>query len=192
MKSTKTSFLKSVLQRMYHIYAVRENVSLGKRVHIGLGSFIWAPNKIVVGHDVYIGKNCTIQVDGSIGNYVLLANQVGLIGRWDHDYHAVGSAILYAPWIGDESYLGEGRNKGIIVGDDVWIGYGAIVLSGVEIGRGAIVAAGAIVTKNVKPYSIVAGVPATTMGQRFVWSEIQQHEEKIYGRVVTEINMLKS
>jgi acetyltransferase-like isoleucine patch superfamily enzyme len=189
MASVKASLVTFIWQRIYRLYAVRQNVSLGKRVHIGIGSFLWAPKKLDVGNDVYIGKNCTIQVDGSIGNYVLLGNQVGLVGRWDHDYQAVGSPIRYAPWIGDEDYSGKGKERYIIIGDDVWIGYGAIVLSGVEIGRGAIVAAGAIVTKNVEPYSIVAGVPAKTMGQRFVWSEIQQHEEKIYGRVITEINM---
>jgi acetyltransferase-like isoleucine patch superfamily enzyme len=192
MKSVKTSLLKSVLQRIYHFYAVRENVTLGKRVHIGLGSFIWAPNKMDVGSDVYIGKNCTIQVDGRIGNYALLANQVGLIGRWDHDYRAVGRPIRYAPWIGDEDYLGEGKEKGIIIGDDVWVGFGAIVLSGVEVGRGAIVAAGTIVTKDVAPYSIVAGIPAKKVGQRFSWEEIQQHEEQIYGRSITEIPIIET
>jgi acetyltransferase-like isoleucine patch superfamily enzyme len=192
MKSAKTSLLKSIFQRIYRIYAVRENVTLGKRVHIGLGSFIWAPNKLEVGSDVYIGKNCTIQVDGCIGNYVLLANQVGLIGRWDHDYRAVGRPIRYAPWIGDKDYSGEGKEKGIIIGDDVWIGFGAIVLSGVEIGRGAIVAAGTIVTKNVAPYSIVAGIPAKKVGQRFSWKEIQQHEEPIYGQTITEIPMMET
>ncbi|MCV9963316.1 CatB-related O-acetyltransferase [Pararhizobium sp. BT-229] len=53
------------------------------------------------------------------------------------------------------------------IGNDVWIGANAIVLADVEIGDGAIVAAGSVVTKNVAPYTIVAGVPAKVIRQRF-------------------------
>lgn len=62
----------------------------------------------------------------------------------------------------------DAQSKGDIqVDDDVWIGCGAMVLSGVHIHQGAVVAAGAIVTKDVPPYAIVAGVPAKVMGYRF-------------------------
>ena len=59
------------------------------------------------------------------------------------------------------------ENKPIVIEDDVWIGARVTVLGGVTIGRGAIVAAGAVVTKNVAPYSIVAGVPAKPLKMRF-------------------------
>ena len=52
------------------------------------------------------------------------------------------------------------------IGNDVWIGAGAIVLKGVTIGDGAVIAAGAVVTKNVPAGAIVAGVPASTVGAR--------------------------
>lgn len=59
-------------------------------------------------------------------------------------------------------------NKGnIIIGNDVWIGYDAIILSGVTIGDGAIIGARAVVTKDVPPYTIVGGVPAKTIRKRF-------------------------
>ena len=62
----------------------------------------------------------------------------------------------------------DAQSKGDIqVDDDAWIGCGAMVLSGVHIHQGAVVAAGAIVTKDVPPYAIVAGVPAKVMGYRF-------------------------
>lgn len=59
-------------------------------------------------------------------------------------------------------------NKGdIVIGNDIWIGYEAIVLSGVTIGDGAIIGARAVVTKDVPPYTIVGGIPAKQIRKRF-------------------------
>lgn len=59
-------------------------------------------------------------------------------------------------------------NKGnIVIGNDVWIGYEAVILSGVTIGDGAIIGAHAVVTKDVPPYTIVGGIPAQTIRKRF-------------------------
>jgi phosphonate metabolism protein (transferase hexapeptide repeat family) len=55
----------------------------------------------------------------------------------------------------------------VVIGHDVWIGHGAIILPGITIGHGAVVAAGAVVTKNVAPYAVVAGVPARFLKWRF-------------------------
>ncbi|HZC54821.1 MAG TPA: chloramphenicol acetyltransferase [Xanthobacteraceae bacterium] len=59
------------------------------------------------------------------------------------------------------------RAHRVVVGNDVWIGHGAVVLSGRTVGDGAVIAAGSIVTKNVAPYAIVAGNPARPIRQRF-------------------------
>lgn len=59
------------------------------------------------------------------------------------------------------------QSKRVTIGHDVWIGHGAIVLPGISIGHGAVVAAGAVVTKDVEPYAIVAGVPARRIKWRF-------------------------
>lgn len=59
------------------------------------------------------------------------------------------------------------RDQPVSIGHDVWIGHGAIVLPGRRIGDGAVVAAGAVVTKDVAPYTIVAGVPAKPVRERF-------------------------
>jgi phosphonate metabolism protein (transferase hexapeptide repeat family) len=67
----------------------------------------------------------------------------------------------------EEKFFEWRRSRPVIIGHDVWIGHGAIVLAGRSIGTGAVIAAGAIVTKDVPPYAIVAGVPAKVVKQRF-------------------------
>lgn len=176
------NLLRSLFQRVVRLYAVRgANVTLGQRVHIGPFSHLWAPNRLSVGDDVYIGKFCTIEVDGRIGNQVLIANNVGLVGRHDHDFTAVGVPVRSAPWVGDPSFKGPRGIEEVVVEDDVWLGYGAIVLSGVTIGHGAIVSAGSVVTRDVPPYAIVAGVPARQVGTRFNDGDRARHEAALHG-----------
>ena len=68
-------------------------------------------------------------------------------------------------------------NKGdIVIGNDVWIGYEAVILSGVRIGDGAVVGARAVVTKDVAPYTVVGGVPAKPIKKRFCQSNIAKLE----------------
>ncbi len=167
---------KRIIQKLYNIYAIRKNVNVGRRVHIGIWSRLWAPKCLKICDDVYIGKFCTIECDGIIGNDVMIANNVGLIGRYDHDFKHIGLPIRKTPWIGDKDYQGPGKNLQIIIENDVWIGFGAVLISGIIIGRGAIVGAGAIVTKDIEPYSIVVGNPAKSIGSRFTFSNITIHE----------------
>ena len=68
-------------------------------------------------------------------------------------------------------------NKGdIVIGNDVWIGYEAVIMAGVHIRNGAIIAARAVVTKDVPPYTIVGGVPARPIRKRFDEDVIQKLE----------------
>jgi acetyltransferase-like isoleucine patch superfamily enzyme len=130
---------------------------------------IYAPNKIVeLGDCVQFGPRCVVQCDIRFGNHVLIAGNVAFVGRSDHRFDVVGMTTWESP---------RGAAEVTIVEDDVWIGYGAIVLSGRTIGRGSVIAAGAVVTSDVERYSIVAGVPAREMAKRFSKEEIQQHEE---------------
>lgn len=71
----------------------------------------------------------------------------------------------------------------IVVEDDVWIGHGTTVLSGVRIGQGAVVAAGAVVTKDVPPYAIVGGVPAKVIKYRFAPDIIEELLKVDYSRL---------
>ncbi|MFL0198434.1 CatB-related O-acetyltransferase [Clostridium sp. WILCCON 0269] len=77
--------------------------------------------------------------------------------------------IFYEEWGLDVSHITDAwDNKGdIIIGNDVWIGYDAIIMSGVKIGDGAIIGTRAIVTNDVPPYAIVGGIPAKVIKKRF-------------------------
>jgi acetyltransferase-like isoleucine patch superfamily enzyme len=141
-----------------------------------------------IGDDVYVGKLCTIECDGRIGNGVMIANNVGLVGRYDHDIYCVGKFVRQAPWIGADDYSGPGKDLQVNIEDDVWIGYGAILLTGITVGRGAIVAAGSVVTRDVARYAIVAGNPANPVAARFSKEEITIHEHKL----LQEINTVSS
>ena len=89
--------------------------------------------------------------------------------------HALGSLstytfpIFYEEWGLDRRSVADAwdNNGDIIVGNDVWIGYEAVILSGVTIGDGAIIGARAVVTRDVPPYAIVGGVPARLIRKRF-------------------------
>ena len=69
-------------------------------------------------------------------------------------------------------------NKGdIVIGNDVWIGYEAVILAGVTIGDGAIIGTRAVVTKDVPPYTIVGGVPARMIRKRFSDEDVKTLQE---------------
>ena len=84
--------------------------------------------------------------------------------------------LFYEEWELEKSNITTAwDNKGdIVIGNDVWIGYEAVIMSGVHIGDGAIIAARAVVTKDVPPYTIVGGTPAKEIRKRFDAEVIQQ------------------
>lgn len=108
-----------------------------------------------------------------IGNFCSIACGVKfLFNSANHTLKSLSTypfALMYDEWNMDKKDVAKGwDNKGdIIVGNDVWIGYNAIIMAGVKIGDGAIVAAGAVVVKDVAPYTIVGGVPAKMIRKRF-------------------------
>lgn len=176
----KIGLLTTIIQYIHRLYSVQsKNVHVGKRVHIGLWSACWAPDKLIIEDDVYIGNLCTIQTNGRIGRYSMIANNVGIVGKLDHDFTEVGKPIRYAQWIGNLEQ-DETRKETVIIEEDVWVGYGVTILSGVHIGRGAIIAAGSVVTRDILPYQIAAGVPAKKIRNRFTPEEIERHEAEIY------------
>ncbi|RWD71652.1 CatB-related O-acetyltransferase [Mesorhizobium sp.] len=107
--------------------------------------------------------HATEQSPVSVGSYCSIAAGVLFIAAGEHPT----SLVTTYPFT-DFGRRSDGFGKGPIkVGNDVWIGSRAIILSGVTIGDGAVVGAGSVVTKDVAPYAIVAGNPAKRIRQRF-------------------------
>lgn len=154
-------------------------LSCGKDFHVGSGGRFWAPNKISIGESVYLGKDVHIECNAVVGDFVLIANRVAMVGRHDHDFRAIGVPVRFSPWIGSRKIKSPHADEAVVIGSDVWVGFGAIILSGVKIGRGAIVAAGSVVTKDVNPYEIVGGNPARKVGDRFCCDKVVQNHERM-------------
>lgn len=136
----------------------------------GIDDPVFPINKVKVGNATYgslfvvsFGKDDDNLI---IGHYCSIANTVKFLLGGGHNYKLLSTypfKFFYA-----NQRQGEDISKGdIVIGDDVWIGDRAIVLSGVKIGRGAVIGAGCVVTKDVNPYEIVIGNPMRVLKKRF-------------------------
>lgn len=155
------------LQTKIKVSACRNVLTHGDDLHLGARTRIWAPSHVRIGNQVYVGKDVHIEANCRIGDYCLIANRVAIVGRHDHDFSAVGFPVRFSPWIGSQRFPSQYKGEEAVIEDDVWISYGAIVLTGLTIGRGSVIAAGSVVTRDIPPYSIAAGVPAQVIGRRF-------------------------
>lgn len=113
------------------------------------------------GEYCYLSKGARIVPRVQLGKYVIFGPNVSIVGG-DHNYDQPGVPITFTnrPSIPET-----------IIEDDVWVGQNVLIKAGVKIGCGAIIAMGSVVTKDIKPYSIVAGVPAIFIKKRFVDSQ---------------------
>lgn len=135
--------------------------------------------EIVIKDDVIVSRNCVIQ--GKTGS--IIVGEKTDIGCNCIMSSVAGIFIGQSALIAGNCYIGGGRyisdrldipmveqggysNGPVIIGDDVWLGAGAIVLDGVDIGKGCIVGAGAVITKDLPNYAIAVGVPARIQGFR--------------------------
>ncbi len=133
---------------------------------------------ISVGDDVSLGQRPSLIASISfitIGNKVMFGPEVVVLGG-NHRYTDIGRYMKDIK----NNEKGPEDDKGVFIGDDVWIGARAIILDGVNVGRGAIIAAGAVVNKDVPPYAISGGVPARVLKFRWSIEEILSHEKKLY------------
>lgn len=112
--------------------------------------------KVIIGNDIIVGRGSIITAKSliKIGDYTIIGPFVQII---DHNH-----SFRREKLIRDQNAVIED----VIIGEDVWIGGGAKILCGVNIGRGAVVGANTVVTKDIPPYAVVAGVPAKIIKYR--------------------------
>lgn len=136
-------------------------------------------DKSELGFGSYINQN-TILKNAIVGKFCCISWNVCLYGGSSHNSTSPSMYTSYH-W---KSIFGESiesikkEKKNTIIANDVWIGNGAIVINGVNVGNGAVIGAGAVVTKDVPPYTVVAGVPAKVLYKRFT-DEVIERLEKI-------------
>lgn len=153
------TFLKELLKPLYLHIKFSKYVSNYRKKNRHNSTFpinIFNVKSINVGKGTY-GKIKVIDYanNGSllkIGNYCSIADNVSFILNGEHNYKLFSTFPFRSVYCSDFSETGSKGN--IVIEDDVWIGYGSIILSGVVIGKGSVIAAGSIVSKSVPPYSI--------------------------------------
>lgn len=120
----------------------------------------------------YLGASCEV-ADAEIGRFTAIANAVR-IGAPNHPVaRPTQHRFSYVPeyyvagMTRDAAFFAARRAARVRIGNDVWIGHAAIVLPGVVVGDGAVIAASAVVSRDVAPYTVVGGVPARAIRERF-------------------------
>ena len=152
------AFTLNYLMPHFPIYGVRKatyrllGVSIGKRTIIDMGAWISEPTQLKIGSRTHINHDCMLNARGglNIGNNVSISHYVKLCSS-GHNFNTDDFAV---------------EKSAITIDDNVWIGIGATVLSGVHIGEGAVIAAGAVVTKDCLPWTVYGGIPAKEIGKR--------------------------
>lgn len=141
-------------QRVRGFFARRILMKCGASPNIERGATFGSSVKL--GNCSNIGYLCEVHGDVSIGDYVMMAPRVRIY-TVNHRTDDIDTPMILQ---GDEP------SRPVTIGDDCWIGDGAIILPGVNIGPHSIVAAGAVVTKSFPAYSILGGVPAKCVKTR--------------------------
>lgn len=139
-------------------------ITRGDNCYFGKNSEIYIPIKLKLGNNISIGSNFTSQVNLTIENNCLISSQVSFIGN-DHDLFDTNLTSYSSGRLAPSNIILEGNN---------FIGFGAIILGNVTIGKNSMVAAGALVNKDVPPNTIVAGIPAKIIGDRYTSSTQQK------------------
>jgi chloramphenicol O-acetyltransferase type B len=155
----------------------------GPNFRCGKGAFFKKNENILIGCNVFMGNYVHISAPCVIKDDVLIASYIAFVGG-DHRFDMPGVLINEG---------GRDITRPIIVEEDVWIGHGSIVRTGVTIHRGAIVAAGSLVLQSIPPCTIYGGRPAKHIKDRFETSKEKDIHlsflEKRYGKsLAVEIN----
>lgn len=164
----KNTLFYDVLRKM-KLNHFRRKWQLANRDNYTIPNQIFSTNQVSVGRGTYGELNIVSFANDhqlKIGNYVSIAQNVTFLIDVEHHTNHISTYPFKVKMLNSTDCEAFGKGD-INVYDDVWIGYGATILAGVNIGQGAVIAAGAVVTKDVPPYAIAAGVPARVIKYRF-------------------------
>lgn len=151
--------IRSIIRRMRyckHKLMLRNKLVVGENVNFGRYVELRCPNFAKFANNINVGPWFVAETNLDIGSDVLISSKVSFVGN-DHEVYDKSKSIYY-----------QGRRPAstVILEGDNLIGFGAIVVGNVKIGKGCIVGAGSVVTKDLPPYSICAGVPARVINYR--------------------------
>lgn len=132
---------------------------------VRMGSVNVASHNLAIGAHTYIRGDSQLQFVGSIGRYCSIGN--GVVLGQEKRNHPTDWLSTHPFQYTDTAWEYDAPIEMATVGHDVWIGHEALILEGVHIGTGAVVATRALVTQNVPPYAVVAGVPAKVIRYRY-------------------------
>lgn len=176
MDSTAQFNRPKIAETVVHSTASIRDSGIGKCCEILADTIL---NNADLGDYSYLGPRCMVG-DATIGKFCATAAEVR-IGAPNHpmdrpSMHRFSYCPEYysADAVRDKAFFDRRKQDRAVIGNDVWIGHGVIVLPGVKVGDGAVLAAGAVVTKDVPPYTIVGGVPAKVIRERFSRSIAEQ------------------
>lgn len=161
--------IKLSIQPLIHETASVTDCQLGRYTEIAERSRI---SETEIGDYSYLMEDCSVWC-ATIGKFANIASSVR-INATNHPvwrptlHHFTYRAGDYWPdAANEEDFFQWRRQHRVVIGHDVWIGHGATVLPGVHVGNGAVIGAGAVVSHDVAPYTIVGGVPARVIRERF-------------------------
>jgi phosphonate metabolism protein (transferase hexapeptide repeat family) len=164
------------LQPFIHPAAQVRDCILGRYTEVGARTLL---AKSTLGDYSYVVNDSDI-IHTSIGKFCSIASHTR-INPGDHPMHRASqshftyrASAYFEDENDDEEFFEWRRSRPVTIGNDVWIGHGAIILAGRTIGNGAVIGAGSVITKDVPAYAVVAGVPAKVIKYRF--DERTQHQ----------------
>lgn len=187
--------LRIILTFLYSLLILsKKNIKVSSYAYINRGTLFGGQNVIhsnvnivnsKIGYATYIGKNSQLP-NTIIGAYCSIANNVKVISdthpssKYVSTHPAFFSLLKQAGFtfvkkqlFNEKLYFDEISEIDVKIGNDVWIGANVILIGGVEIEDGAIIATGSLVSKNVKSYDIVGGIPAKVIRSRFKVEQIE-------------------
>lgn len=199
MNSIRYKFWKKIHEWIHPVYTLEGKAKISfwtsgiHHVQFEGGNLI--PDGCAFADKTQLGFRTTLGTNNYFGGKVSLGKYCQ-VGR-DVAFHPTNHPISYlSTYINKQLFEGELKSlkseSPIEIGNDVWIGHGVIVLSGIKVGNGAILAAGSIITKDVPAYAIMAGNPAKVLRKRFSDSLIEELEElKWWDKNDEELEYLK-